>query len=627
MKRGTKLVCLLFIGLAAIVHASEFSLSAVGGTTSGDKGRRDDQEAFRSGLSVSFSQRLQGLDFGLTFLPTGEGSAQLRAVWGQQSRLRVSLSHCRRFSDDSVYPDRTPLGTPVRNLYPFTNTLTPAFGHTAPVLDRDQLLVELTYGTPQRGVGISLEAQSQDGDRTLQAGAFAFGEGPSPAFFPASLGKLDSQQWRAELAAWGELRGWSLQGRAGLGDGSSDFTTRYPTYGTAQLLGISIFRTSDDARFSWVHAAAGRQWAKAGMTLTLATGRTETTPGFASGEVGSPLRGVLTRGEGESTVQTGTLALWARPWPWLTVGVSGQAREEEREGSGVLGQGAQGFSRFERSLAGFGVSLRARARGMTASLAGGRKWEDTTYRLAYDLRQQKENREATKDWLRGELTWRPTDEIRLRLRGDGRWEDHTLDLPEQTWGYALGGRWEKWLRGRVEASWVRGAWEMALVGERMRLRQVWQAPLFDPVYDPSWELLPAPASVFSSQGLLRVAFTGESGTVFWAEAGHRSQRWNLDAVVFPGFAPVDERLEGWTGSAGAVFALTPTDNMQLSVGFDEPRKTVSHNLLRAELTFAHTLNAKLELFLRGLYRQFDENLFQGDDFRLKALALGVRGTF
>lgn len=243
------------------------------------------------------------------------------------------------------------------------------------------------------------------------------------------------------------------------------------------------------------------------------------------------------------------------------------------------------------------------------------------------MRQQKEKREATRDWLRGELTVRPTDALRLRLRGEGRWENHTLDLPEQTWGYAVGGRWEKWVRGRAEASWIAGPWELGLVGERMRLRQVWQAPLFDPVFDPSWELLPSPASVFTSQGLLRVAFTAESGTVLWAEGGYRSQRWNLDAVLFPGFVPVDERVAGWTGSAGAAFVLTPADELQLSAGFDEPRKTVSHKLYRAELTFSHAFNPRLELFLRGLYRRFDEVRFEGDDYQLKALALGVRGNF
>ncbi len=629
MKRGTKFFGALLFALATAVYAAEFSLSGAGGTTSGDKGRRDDQEAFRSGLAVSFSQRQGGLDFGLEFQPTGEGKAQLRKAWGEHVLFRVSLSRWRRFSDDSAYPDRTPLGTPVSNLYPFTNTLTPAFGHREPVLDRDQLLLELTYGTPQRGVGISLEAQSQNGDRTLQAGGFAFGEGAGPAFFPASLGKLDSQQWRGELSAWGELSGWSVKGRAGLGDSSSDLTARYPTYGAAQLLGISSYRTKDDAQFSWLHATAGRQWEKAGLTLSLGTSRTENTPGFASSQLGSVLRTRLSRGQGESTVSSGTMALWLKPLPWLTVGVSGQAREEDREASGQVGLERQtpGFSHFERSLAGFAVSLRARTRGISALLAGGRSWEDTNYRLAYALRKQKENREATKDYVRGELTFRPADGIRLRLRGDGRWENHTLELSEQTWGYAVGGRWEKWLRGRAEASWVEGQWELALVGERMRLRQVWQPPFYDPVYDPSWELFPAPASVFSSQGLLRVARSGENGTVLWAEGGYRSQRWNLDAVIFPGFAPVDERVAGWTGNAGAAFVLTSTDNLQLSVGFDEPRRTVSHKLHRAELTFAHALSSKLELYLRGLYRRFDEVRFHGDDYRLKALALGVRGTF
>lgn len=628
MKQKATLVFLLFTW-AAMVNASDFSLLGVGGSTSGDKGRRDDQEAFRSGLAVSFSQRSQGLNFGLEYQPTGEGKANLRATFGERYLLKVSVSRWRRFSDDSVYPDRTPLGTPVGSLYPYTNTLTPAFGPTSPVLDRDQLLLELTYGTPQRGLGLSFEAQRQNGDRTLQAGAFAFGEGSSPAFFPASLSTLDARQWRGELSAWGELWGWALSGRAGLGDGSSSLTARYPTYGAAALLGISSLRARDDSRFSWVQAAASRQWEKTGLTLSVGLGKVENTPGFARGERGGNLQPWLSAGQGEASFQTGALALWFKPWSWLTVGVSGQAREEEREASGQVGSELQtlGFSRWERSSAGFALSLRARLRSAAAFVAGGRRWEDSNYRYAFDVQKQREKREAVKDWVRGELTWRPVKGLRLRLRGDGRWEDHTLDLPEQAWGYALGGRWDKWVRGRAEASWVKGPWELGLVGERLRLRQLWQAPLFDPVYDPSWQLFPSPASVFSSQGLIRVAFAAEGGTVLWTEAGYRSQRWNLDAVVFPGFAPVDEQVAGWTGNVGAAFALTPADQLQLSGSVDAPRKTVSHKLQRLELSFSHAFNRRLELFFHGLYRRFDEVRFQGDDYQLKALALGLRGTF
>lgn len=628
MKQKATLFFLL-CAWAASVNASDLSLLGVGGSTSGDKGRRDDQGAFRSGLAVSFSQRSQGLDFGLEYQPTGEGKANLRAGFGQRYLLKVSVSRWRRFSDDSVYPDRTPLGTPVGSLYPYTNTLTPAFGPTSPVLNRDQLLVELTYGSPQQGLGLSFEAQRQNGDRTLQAGAFAFGEGASPAFFPASLGTLDARQWRGELSAWGKLWGWALSGRAGLGDGSSSVTARYPTYGAAELIGIFSLRTEDDSRFSWVQAAASREWQKTGLTLSAGLGKVENTPGFAGSESGGHLQPWLSAGQGEASYQTGALALWFKPWSWLTVGVSGQAREEEREASGHVGSELQalGSSRWERSFAGFVLSLRARLRSASAFVASSRKWEDSNYRYTFAVQKQREKRAAVKDWVRGELTWRPLESLRLRLRGDGRWEEHTLDLLEQALSYALGGRWDKWLRGRAEASWVKGPWELGLVGERMRLRQLWQAPLFDPVYDPSWELSPSPASVFSSQGLIRVAFAPEGDTVLWAEAGYRSQRWNLDAVVFPGFAPVDEYVAGWTGNVGAAFALTPADHLQFSANVDEPRKTVSHKLQRLELTFSHAFNPRLELFFRGLYRQFNETRFQGDDYQLKALALGLRGTF
>lgn len=628
MDRRMKLLCVLCVWATASAYSADFSLFGWSRASRGDKGRRDDQDAFRQGAEASLAHRQQGLDLALAYRPTGEGSTQLWVTWGERLLLRASLSRWRRFSDDSAYPERTPLGTPVRDLYPFTNTLTPAFGRTEPVLDRDQVHVDLMYGSPRQGVAVALEALEQTGDRTLQAGAFAFGEGPSPAFFPASLATLASRQWRGEVSAWGELLGWNLKGQVGRGHGSSDLTGRYPVYGASQLLAVSSLRSKDDTRSSWAQAVADRHWEKAGLTLSMGLGRVENSPGFAGTE-GSQLRTRLRSGRGENTSQVGAFALWAKPLPWLTVGLSGEAREEERKASGEVETGLVTFalSRWERSVAGVGLSLRARFRVASASLAGGRKWEDTGYRLGFGLIEQREKREAVKDWLRGEVTWRPSAGLRLRLRGDGRWEDHTLKLPEQTWGYAMGGRWEKWARGRAEASWSRGPWELGLVGERMRVRQLWQAPLFDPVYDPSWELLPSPAAVSQSHALVRAAFNGDGGTVVWGEAGYRSQKWNLDAVTFPGFSPVDEWISGWTASAGAAFTLTPRDQLQLAASFDQPRHTVAHKLQRAELTFAHAFNPRLELVLRGLYRNFNELRFKGDDYQLKALALGLRGTF
>ncbi len=131
MKKTLFALTLVFV--AGMARAGEFSLGLLGGDTSGDRGRRDDLAAFRQGLWLGYRQGA-GLDeFKVNVSPTQEGKLVFSRSLGEDWRFKVEFQRSRRYSDTSTYPERTPLGTPVSQLYPFTNTLGPALCRIWPV--------------------------------------------------------------------------------------------------------------------------------------------------------------------------------------------------------------------------------------------------------------------------------------------------------------------------------------------------------------------------------------------------------------------------------------------------------------------------------------------------------------
>lgn len=124
MKKSVLILLVLLVALplsAQEAPKTTVTVAGVVGADSGDEGRRNDHEGFENGVLLGLKHTSPGLEIGLRFEPTTAGWLDL--TWRPESpfRLELSLDRSRRYSDASIRPETTPLGTPVSNLYPATN--------------------------------------------------------------------------------------------------------------------------------------------------------------------------------------------------------------------------------------------------------------------------------------------------------------------------------------------------------------------------------------------------------------------------------------------------------------------------------------------------------------------------
>jgi len=615
------------LGLAT-AEAGEFSLGLSAGSTSGDKHRRDELAAFRQGVAASYSQG-QGLQrLAVEFLPTGEGKLQLASFWGEKLRLVAELERDRGFSDTSTYPERTPGGTPVTELYPFTNTLQPAFGDLEPVLARNRFRATLTYGRPWQGVAFWVTGFQQAGERTATVGGMAFGEAGAPAFFPASLAKLDSNRFEAGLAGFRASGPWWARGEVRAARFSSDHTALLPTYGRAVLLDVTALREKNRAD-EWRAAVVGG-YAKGSVSVVgSASYQTlDTTPGFASGVRPGQLVGQLAAASGSTTRKAGALAATARPLPWLTVRLGGRVASEERE--------AEAQERFFAPAAGSSASkwdeasgkaeLLARTSWAAFRLAGTVASGSDEFRATHGLRFASYTADLSRTVVAGELRLRLPEGFQVTLSGKRQRRERNLDLKELLFGYVLGDSVSRAEEVRAEVGKRFGGLEARLVLGGSSGKDSWQPPFYDPIYDPSWELATSAAKVHQRQATLQLQYAASDSFSVWLDGGYRKADWNFDAVTFPGFWWVDDRLEGWSAGLGGSLDLSPRSHLQLSASFDAPRGAVAHRWYWADASFVQDLRKGLAVFARAFTRRFSETRYGSDDFTLKALSLGIKGT-
>jgi len=132
--------------------------------------------------------------------------------------------------------------------------------------------------------------------------------------------------------------------------------------------------------------------------------------------------------------------------------------------------------------------------------------------------------------------------------------------------------------------------------------------------------------VHQRQATLQLQYAASDSFSVWLDGGYRKADWNFDAVTFPGFWWVDDRLEGWSAGLGGSLDLSPRSHLQLSASFDAPRGAVAHRWYWADASFVQDLRKGLAVFARAFTRRFSETRYGSDDFTLKALSLGIKGT-
>lgn len=606
------------------------TVAGVAGIEDGDDGRRDDHEGYDNGVLLGLKHTSPGLQIGLRFEPTTAGWLDLTYRPESPFRLELTLDRSRRYSDTSLRPETTPLGTPVSTFYPNTNTLVPAFGDVDPVATRTRWKVRAAWLPSAGVVDFTLRGTDLSGERVPEAQGFAFGDFGAPGFFSPALADLDTQMIEGALGARLRLLCIDWNARVALGKRTSDTVTQTPVWGSSSLVEMYRGAEGHDADYLQAHLTAANQYEKVQLAGGVHYDKVESTPTFSGGALNAAPRDVLSNGLSDVTRKGAAAAVSVQPFGGFDLRVSGRIGNEETEASGVETVRNRSYALTQaQDIDTWAVKaeLGWRSGGFKASVLGGR--EETTTDLLFSrgtgLEQQENDR--TRDSLRGELRYR-AGAFRIALQGGRTWDETAVELLELLGGYATGPKESTFdsvsgsLSGKLgkapftlAASWGRGVSDL-------------EAPFYEPFYDPTWVLGTARAETEATSVVLHAATPGGTAFELWGEVGFRSQEWAFPGgVTFPGFQNTDEKVEGVTAALG--LGWTPVEGFRagLSGWLDAPSESVDHRAFRVEASFEKSLSKTFDALLRIQYRDFDEALYDLDDYTLTAFTFGVKGRF
>jgi opacity protein-like surface antigen len=627
------LVALPLAAQEAPKAATTVTVAGVVGADSGDEGRRNDHEGFENGVLLGLAHTSAGLELGLRFEPTTAGWLDLTYRPTAPFRLELSLDRSRRYSDTSIRPETTPLGTPVSTLYPGTNERHPALGDDDLATTRTRLKVRAAWLPSAGVVDVTFRATDLSGERLGEAQGFAFGDGGAPAFFSPTRTDLDTREVEGALGARLRLLGVDWNGRVAFGSRTSEPVTTTPVFGTASLLELYRAAEGHDADTVRAHLTLARGWDALQLAGGVHYDKVESTPTYdanATTAAGQAVRDHLANGVSDVTRKGAAAALSVQPLSGLDVRLSGRIGREESEASGAETTRGRTYDLVQsKDLDTWSVrgELGYRTGGLRASLLGGREVTESELLLSRRLFLQEQEGERTKDSLRAELRYRAGD-LKVALSGGRTWDERTADLVDLLAGYAAGPRESTFdtfsgaLSGRLgkapftlSASWGRGETEL-------------EAPFYEPFYDPTWQLGVARAETDATSVVLHAATPGGEAFELWGEVGWRKQSWDFPGTVtFPGFTNVDEEVKGFNAALG--LGWTPAEGWRtgLSGWLDSPSESVEHRAWRLEASVEKSLTKSLEALVKVRYRRFDEALYDLDDYTLTAFTFGVKGRF
>lgn len=610
--------------------STEVTLAGVAAIEDGDDGRRDDHEGYRNGVLLGVEHRSAGLEIGLRFEPTTAGWLDL--TWRPESpfRLELTLDRTRRYSDTSIRPETTPLGTPVSTLYPNTNSLVPAFGGLDPVATRTRFKIRAAWLPSAGVVDFTVRGVDLSGERVPEAQGFAFGDSGAPGFFSPALAGVDTRLVEGALGARLRLLRIDWNARVALGKRTSDTATQTPIWGSGSLVETYRGAEGHDADYVQAHLTAANQYEHVQLAGGVHYDKVESTPTFDGGALGAAPRDVLASGVSDVTRKGAAVAVSVQPFGGFDVRVTGRIGKEETEASGAETVKNRAYALTQtQDIDTWAVrgELGWRSGGFRASVLGGR--EETTNDLLFvrgtGLEQQENDR--TRDSLRGELRYK-AGAFRIALQGGRTWDETTVELVDLLNGYATGPKESTFdsvsgsLTGKLgkapftlAASWGRGVTDL-------------EAPFYEPFYDPTWLLGTSRAETDATSVVLHAATPGGESLELWGEVGFRSQKWELpDGVTLPGFVNTDEKVEGVTAALGLGWIPAEGWRTGLSGWLDAPSESVDHRAWRLEGTVEKSLSKAFDALLRVHYRRFDEALYRLDDYTLTAFTLGVKGRF
>ncbi len=631
MTRVLAATALVLATAAAAQPSGTFTLFAVGRSSSGDTGRSDDQEAFRSGFAASVNATTTDVEVAASWAPTNEGWLELRSRGSSRWKFAVTYDRSRRYSDTSSAPERLPSGTPVAQLFPFTNTTLPAFGGVEPVRTRQRAQARLAYLLSDGVVELAVSGLDLSGEQVPEVGGMAFADNGMPAFFPAALAATDSRESQVRVSLRGGWLGLGWTGSVARGHRQVKSALRLPTYGYDQLLDVSRYAERHDADTTMATLAVTLTRPTFAAAGGAAYARVTSQPGFVGGVEGAPASDRLERATVEHTARAVGASLQAQPFGGVSLRLAGRLGDREQHASGeeTLPGGAVALGRAENSdLWRVEGEASYKGREFGARLVATHQREEVSRDLLRGAFRQTTDSILTRDTARAELRQRFGRNFTVRawaLRTD---RSDRVDLQELYRGYALLDRDVSYREVGATVTGTAGPLPFTLLLSGGSGTTFLEPPAYDPIYDPSWTLTTARARTRSRTVVAHMSSSGSDTFEAWGELGWREQEWRFpETETFPGYRNTDETVRGLTSAVGVSWAPAAQWRWQLSGWLDAPSKTVDHRVLRAETTVTRKLSSRLSANARVLYRRFSEALYGLDDYAVTAAMLGISGRF
>ncbi|MGQ9494652.1 MAG: hypothetical protein ACUVRY_00070 [Thermoanaerobaculaceae bacterium] len=566
---------------------------------------------------------------------TTGGSGLLSLQFLQGSWLgKLDITRVNRFSDRAFATEKLPSGARVTELFPGTvflpsslakepsrATLRASLDLSRRLGDRHRLLFRLTL------------QQQDDGKAVPNVGGISFAENGGPAFYTASLRKYESSY------NWGEL-GWEgggerWQSSLMIGASHQEYTenTFLPAYGSAELLDFNHYRaeTTDD---SWWARFAFQE--KLGIWNLLAQGifvdSSADTSGFDRRESDRVVlrSGFQSKGKVESSSWASALGLQAQVHPKLLVSVAGDTFHGDGDGHGILEyRQITSLQRARYTTTRSGGTLETRSplgKGQLLFRVRFAKQDETT---------REKHRESLQDDLLSRDRWRVRASYalpwgkNLHLHTWAAWEDEKANLTfrDLSWGYILVPDSSRSLAGGVQLrSHGQSLWFKTELFGRREKREL-QAPIFEPVYDPSVGLWPESDSATEVRGGVTLGTSFSRGSL-WLDAAVSSERFHFDQDRPSRFlALVNEKTRNFVAAVGGELQAGPKTQVSFNLEAAATRKDTHHTLSRARLDVYQQLLSGYELFFRYALGDLTWPEAPSREFTVQLMALGLRARW
>lgn len=564
------------------------------------------------------------------FTTGGSGLLSLQFLQGPWLG-KLDITRVNRFSDRAFATEKLPSGAKVTELFPGTvflpsslakepnrATLRASLNLSRRLGDRHRLLFRLTL------------QQQDNGEAVPNVGGISFAENGAPAFYTASLRKYESSYNWGEFGWEGEGERWQTSLMIGANHQEYTENTFLPAYGRAELLDFNHYgaKTVDDSW--WARFAVQGKY---GIWNLLAQGifveGSADNFGFDRRELDRAVlrSGFQSNGKVESSSWASALGLQAQVHPKLLVSLAGDTLHTDGDGRGMLTHGqSTSFQRARYITTRSGGTLETQSpfgKGQLRFRVRFAKEEDTT---------REKHRASLQDNLLSRDRWRVRASYalpwgnNLHLHTWAAWEDEKAELTfrDLSWGYILvPDSWSSLAGGVQLRSRGQSLWFKAELSGRREKRDL-QAPIFEPVYDPSVGLWPESNSGTEVRGSVTLGTSFSSGSL-WLDAGVSSARFHFDQDRPSRFlALVNEKTQNFVAAVGGELQAGPKTQVSFNLEAAAARKDTHHTLSRARLDVFQQLFSGYELFVRYALGDFTWLEAPSREFTVQLIALGLR---